>query len=137
MKVASKILTFYPEVVAPIWLDLLRGCWGCWAAFIKYIWHTPNCDCLKNLVLISGLKLWPFLVSVSVLGLKQKPCFGRRFSEHVWKAHNNLWESNETFHLMSWLSLCICVCNRGIYSRSCNYKNISIMANPEMTKEYL
>ena len=32
---ASKIITFYPEVVAQTWLDPLWGFWGCWATFIK------------------------------------------------------------------------------------------------------
>ena len=32
---ASKIITFYPEVVAQIWLDLSGFFLGCWATFIK------------------------------------------------------------------------------------------------------
>ena len=37
--VASKIITFYPEVVAQIWLDPVRGFWGCWEFFFKYFFH--------------------------------------------------------------------------------------------------
>ena len=37
--VALKIITFYPEVVAQIWLDLSWGFWGCWATFNKNIFQ--------------------------------------------------------------------------------------------------
>ena len=40
--IASKIITFYPEVVAQITLDLLRSCWGWWATFIFHK-STPSC----------------------------------------------------------------------------------------------
>ena len=35
--VALKIITFYPEVVAQIWLDPLWGFWGCWATFTVFV----------------------------------------------------------------------------------------------------
>ena len=31
---ASKLFTFLPKVVAQIWLDLLRGFWGCWETLL-------------------------------------------------------------------------------------------------------
>ena len=39
---ASKIITFFPEVVAQIWLDPIRGFWGCWKTFIKHFFQYIN-----------------------------------------------------------------------------------------------
>ena len=60
-------LSFLFEVLAQIWLDPLRGFWGCWTTFIKNLFQKICSFKLSNPL---EEVFWPFLASNSLNNLR-------------------------------------------------------------------